>query len=286
MTAFALTPGPTKFGARLETDDLLAVAKSDDGLAAIRDALDRYMVLHVSAQDPICCEAMGRIALGLGMPPEMPANSLRGRPQLSADYPFIGNFSSPARDPSKPPRAQPYIDTLHYDGVSAYSMQATFDTDPLAPNLWCDMRAAYAGLPDELRRVVDRSSALHAVVPGPSTPLAQFPDFEPDKAVRQPLRIRHPRTGEPLLFLPKNPASLIDGLPQDEGRAILRDLWDRVCKSEVRYSARAVDNQLFIWDGLGTTHTNPPHPDDRPLTLWFLVIPGAKFEVDPYDGHV
>ena len=37
-----------------------------------------------------------------------------------------------------------------------------------------------------------------------------------------------------------------------------------------------------VRDGLGTTHTNPAYPRDKPRTLWFFIIPGKSAEVEAY----
>jgi alpha-ketoglutarate-dependent taurine dioxygenase len=119
-------------------------------------------------------------------------------------------------------------------------------------------------------------------VPHQGTPLSEFPPLDAERAKRRPLRIRHPRTGEPLLFLPRSPASVIEGLPDDEGVAILDELWARVEASPASYAAHAGHNQLFVWDGLGTTHTNPPYPRELARRVWFLIIPLADPVVDPW----
>ncbi len=295
MVAYKATPKNGDFAVHVETDNFLDVVRDPAGLAAMQTLLDRYMVLHVSPQKQLDYEAVGRLAVHLGMDPTARPRQPSPRPgdgpaypapspraPLSAEYPFIGDFSSQAKPNVATPRIPSYIESLHYDGISAYSVQASFNSEPATPNLWSDMRAAYAGLPKDLKKVVDTGWALHAYVPPPGTALADFPGFEPDKAARRPLRIRHPRTGAPVLYLPKNPASRIEGLPADGGIDILHDLWARVNTSPVRYAASASHNQLFVWDGLGVTHTNPAYPRDKSRTLWFFIIYGKATAVEPW----
>ena len=38
----------------------------------------------------------------------------------------------------------------------------------------------------------------------------------------------------------------------------------------------------LLWDGLGTTHTNPPYRRDRAWWLWFVVIPAPDPVVVPW----
>jgi hypothetical protein len=294
MADYKVTVKNGRFAAQVETDNFLDIVRDPQKLAEMQGLLDRHLVLHVSPQVELNHEAVGKLAVFLGMPPQGRARQPSARPgdgqaappaaraPLSAEYPFIGDFSSPARPLTTEPRIPSYIESLHYDGISAYSMQATFNTPPTTPNLWSDMREAYRLLPADLKRVVDSKHALHAFVPPPGTALADFPAFEDGRAARRPLRIKHPRTGEPVLYLPKNPASRIEGMAPEEGAAILFELWSRVNTSPARYTARASHNQLFVWDGLGTTHTNPAYPRDKPRTLWFFIIPGAYSEVEAY----
>jgi Taurine catabolism dioxygenase TauD, TfdA family len=293
MPAYTASVKNGAFAAHVECDDFLDLARDPNTTAELQALLDRHMVLHISPQTELNHEAVGRFAVSLGMPKDGRPRQPSARPgdgqavppprtPMSAEYPFIGDFSSPARDPVAGERVPSYIESLHYDGISSYSVQATFNTPLTTPNLWSDMRAAYQLLPADLKKVVDRRHALHAFVPPPGTALKDFPALEQERAVRRPLRIKHPRTGEPVLYLPKNPASVIEGLPDDEGIPILHDLWSRVNTSPAHYTARAAHNQMFVWDGLGTTHTNPAYPRNKPRTLWFFIIPGKSQDVEAY----
>lgn len=290
MPAYTAKVKNGAFAAHVECDDFVDLARDPKVCAELQTLLDRHLVLHVSPQKDLNHEAIGRFAISLGMPPGAPyrpASTRYGdaqpaapaRAPMSAEYPFIGDLSNRAREPVAGERVPSYIESLHYDGISAYSVQATFNTPLTTPNMWSDMRAAYQQLPRDLKKVVDERHALHAFIPPPGTALKDFPPLDSAQAKRRPLRIKHPRTNDPLLYLPKNPASIIEGLPADEGIAILHDLWARVNTSPARYTARAAHNQMFVWDGLGTTHTNPAYPRDKPRTLWFFTIPGKWSEV-------
>jgi alpha-ketoglutarate-dependent taurine dioxygenase len=250
----------------------------------MRALLDRYMVLHITPQKEITKPVMGDFAFALGYPKDKRSSSRR--PSLSPTtvpgYEFVADFGSKAKPNLPEPRIPSYIESLHYDGISGYSMQANFNVPPTTPNLWVDMRAAYQSLPAKLKTVVDTHYALHAVVPPPGTPLAEFPDFDAGSSRRRALVIKHPRTGEPLLYLPKNSASKIDGMPDAEGRAVLHDLWAHVNTSKTRYASLIAHNHLVVWDGLGTTHTNPAYPRDQDRTTWFLIVPGSFTEVESY----
>jgi hypothetical protein len=245
------------FGAHLAVDDLGVVSRDPGWLEQLQGLLDRCGVVHVSAGRAIGRDDVERVAGHLGLPAGA----------------AIGEVARPARPPraTEPPAS--YIESLHYDGVSAYSIQATARATPVTPNLWVDMSAAYRTLPGDLRRIVDGHEALHGIVPRPGTAFADLPALDKDRARRRPLRVEHPRTGDELLYLPRSPASLVDGLPDDEGADALRRLWEHVERLPERYEALAGDDQLFVWDGLVTTHTNPAFPREHPLALWFVIVP-------------
>lgn len=274
-------------GVRVTTDDLAEVVRDPAAMRELRALLDRRWVVLLAPQQDITKVAFGELALALGFP-EAQRHRSAGPPNAEGStvpgYEFVADFGARAKATATPhPAREPsFIEGLHYDGISAYSMQANFHSPETTPNLWCDMRAAYRELPRHLRAIVDARAALHAVVPSPRTPLSEFPSFEASSARRRPLVIQHPRTREPLLYLPKNPASKIEGLPDDEGRSVLQELWDFVARDAPRYTSRIGHNELVIWDGLGTTHTNPSYPRARDRTVWFLIIPGPWRDVEAY----
>lgn len=269
------------------TEDLDALLCGPDAIAELQQLLDRHFVLVLAPQKEMTKPTFGTLAFGLGFPHERRNRSF-GPPGANgtqvAGYEFVADYGAAAKPlPTSPIEREPsYIEGLHYDGISAYSMQANFNVPATTPNLWCNMRAAYRELPTALRTIVDTHHALHAVVPSPRTPLTGFPEFDASAARRRALVIKHPRTAEPLLYVPKSPASKIEGMPEAEGRSVLRELWEFVSKHAERYEARIQHNELVVWDGLGTVHTNPTYPRDRDRTVWFLVVPGKSSEVEPY----
>jgi hypothetical protein len=42
----------------------------------------------------------------------------------------------------------------------------------------------------------------------------------------------------------------------------------------------ASHSQMFVWDGLGTTHTSLAYPRDEARTLWFFMIPGKCMDAE------
>jgi hypothetical protein len=279
----------SSFAARVCLDDIGVLLAGNAASRELTQLLDRYLVLHLIATQPITKPLMGALGFALGFPHER-RHQRGGRPggppcdtpgfEFIGDY--IGKRAASAATPAT--RTPGYIESLHYDGITLYSMQANFNVPPTTPNLWCDMRDAYRTLPAELQIIADCRCALHAAVPPPPASFADFPPFDAQRARRQPLVIRHPRSQQPALYLPRNSQSRIEGLGAPESTEILERFWQHVSTRAARYASLIGHNELVIWDGLGTTHTNPAYPPGQPRTTWFFSIPAPGKELQPYFG--
>jgi len=126
-------------------------------------------------------------------------------------------------------------------------------------------RAAYPSLPDALRRRVERAFAVHdfgwsrdQIRPGFFT--AQERAVYPP--VRHPLVRANPVHGRKALFLGAH-ASHIEGLPLDEGRALLREVLEHVTGPEFRYRHAWRAHDLIIWDNRCVLHRATPYDSVR-----------------------
>lgn len=91
-------------------------------------------------------------------------------------------------------------------------------------------------------------------------PMYGWPDFIAD----HPLRLEHPRTGRPLLFVTEHHATRILELDEARGAALLADLFARLYAPERRYEHQWRIGDLLIWDNLAVQHarTRPSDPSD------------------------
>jgi len=266
-----LIAGDNGFGARAEVADAADITSTPEALAELDLLLARHVVLHLRCASPLAPEPLGRIGLHLGYP-------------QSDGFQFVRNVGAKAKPFTRIARTPSYIETLHYDGVSSHSVIGYADIPPTAPNLFVDMRQVYSDLPSDLKAIVDTRYCLHGPTP-PTTaaPMSDAPPFDPATAKRRPLAVRHPATGQPLPWLPINPLSTIKGLPDEEGRAILKELWTRTYKSDARYTTKTQSKDILIWEGLTTLHTNPSYPRHVDRTVWFFTVPiNSLGAPDPY----
>lgn len=126
-------------------------------------------------------------------------------------------------------------------------------------------RAAYPSLPEDLKRRVATAVAVHdfawsrdQVRPGFFTEQerAEYPP------VRHPVVRTNPVNGRPALFLGAH-ASHLEGLPVEEGRALLGALLDHVTRPEFRYRHEWKEADLVIWDNRCVLHRATPFDTTR-----------------------
>jgi alpha-ketoglutarate-dependent 2,4-dichlorophenoxyacetate dioxygenase len=149
---------------------------------------------------------------------------------------------------------------------SSYSMLLAHTIPPSGGETeFADMRAAYDTLPDEMKARIEGLECEHSFwhsrqlvgYPAPTeAELALIP------GARQPLVLRHPRTGRPALFLAAH-ASHIVGMDAQEGRALLAELTEHATQPQFRYRHEWQVGDLAVWDNLCTMHRATPFDDTQ-----------------------
>ena len=132
--------------------------------------------------------------------------------------------------------------------------------------LFASMYAAYAGLPADLREVVDTHSALHSgkhifAEGGAYDALPDFNDrignTEAGNALVDtvhPMVIGHPLSGKPALFVNPGFTIGIEGMPDGEAQVILQQLYDHAGQPE--FTGRFVwePGSVAFWDNRAVWH--------------------------------
>ena len=145
-------------------------------------------------------------------------------------------------------------------------------------------RCAYPSLPAALKARVEGLVVVHdfawsrdQVRPGFFTDKerAEYPP------VRHPLVRSNPANGQKSLFLGAH-ASHIEGMPIDEGRALLRTLLDHVTRPEFCYRHQWTEGDLVIWDNRCVLHRATPFDTTRYKRLMQRTTVGG----DPADPAV
>ncbi|BBK30720.1 alpha-ketoglutarate-dependent 2,4-dichlorophenoxyacetate dioxygenase [Stella humosa] len=126
---------------------------------------------------------------------------------------------------------------------------------------FADMRAAYDALPDETKTRIEGQIAWHSIA---HSRAQVCPDLltEHQKSVEAPpmkqqLVRANPVTGRKALFIGAH-CSHIDGWPEDEGRAFIRQLMETAIKPEFCYSHQWREGDIVVWDNRALLHKATP----------------------------
>jgi len=126
-------------------------------------------------------------------------------------------------------------------------------------------RAAYPSLPEELRRRAEDAVVVHDFSWSRDQVRPGFFTAE-ERAVYPPVRHRlvraNPVNGRRALFLGAH-ASHVEGLPVDEGRALLRTLLDHVTQPEFVYRHEWEEGDAVVWDNRCVLHRATPYDTAR-----------------------
>ena len=137
---------------------------------------------------------------------------------------------------------------------------------------WVDLRAAYAGLPGELRTKIAEKRGIFDY----AKRLAGY-GREADRQISHEARRRtppvthalvgaHPETGDASLYLDATTTIGIDGMDRASGRALLDEVYASATNDEFVYAHEWQVGDLVLWDNGFTMHRRTPfNPGARRL---------------------
>ena len=128
---------------------------------------------------------------------------------------------------------------------------------------WVDLCAAYAGLPDRLRRGAEGRRAIFSY----AKRLAGYQGVDrtiSEEAKRKtppilhPLVHTHPITGRTALYLDSTTAVGIDGMDETSGSALLEEIYQFATRPEFVYRHHWRVGDALLWDNGFTMHRREP----------------------------
>ena len=138
--------------------------------------------------------------------------------------------------------------------------------------LWADMCAAYEGLSEPIRRLIDPLKAKHDF----KNFRALYTDSEEDRTKLRrmeelypnpthPVVRTHPASGRKAIFVNPQFTLRIEGLRPDESRALLEVLYAQAHVPEYQFRLRWQPDTIVFWDNRSTQHyaANDYYPQRR-----------------------
>jgi taurine dioxygenase len=131
--------------------------------------------------------------------------------------------------------------------------------------LFADQEQAYEDLPEAMKQSIAGMVTLNVYGNRDDLDLSSRtsapPPTDEQKArrgatlIRHPLVRRHPYSGRQALYSVSGTSFAIEGLPQDEGLALLRELAAHSTQPKYRHSVRYGVGDVVVWDNASVLHS-------------------------------
>jgi taurine dioxygenase len=150
--------------------------------------------------------------------------------------------------------------------------------------LFANMHLAWDTLPAELKRIVEGRKAEHNYLANyaelqrrspwrPNLSAAQIAEVAP---VLHPVVRIHPETGRRALFVSEHFTTRIDGLPEDESREVLDQLFAHSVRPEHIYRHRWQPHDMVFWDNRSLMHLAAGCPEHQRRKMYRTTIEGDE----------
>ncbi|WP_454766165.1 TauD/TfdA dioxygenase family protein [Cupriavidus campinensis] len=148
--------------------------------------------------------------------------------------------------------------------------------------LFANMHAAWASLPVDLQRKVEGLRAEHTYLARYAELQARSPwrpNLTPEqiaqvRPVLQPVVRTHPETGRKALFVSEHFTTRVVGIPEDESRALLAELFAHSVKPQHVYRHQWQPHDLVFWDNRALLHLAAGTPDHLRRVMYRTTIEG------------
>jgi taurine dioxygenase len=144
--------------------------------------------------------------------------------------------------------------------------------------LFADQEQAYEELPEATKRRIRDMVTLNVYGnrddPDPASRTSAYQPTEEQKMrrgatlIRHPLVRRHPYTGRLALYAVCGTSFAVEGLPQAEGLALLRELAAHATQPKYQYRVKYGVGDVVVWDNASVLHSATLTDPNDPRTLW------------------
>ncbi|MCB2049060.1 MAG: TauD/TfdA family dioxygenase [Novosphingobium sp.] len=140
------------------------------------------------------------------------------------------------------------------EGVSLLALDVEDDSTYTA---FVDAAAAYDRLPDEAARRIDKLKSVRAATPGVYEDELPYELPEGMHSMEREAVMRHPVTGEPIVYVARCSTSRLVGLDREDSTALLHTLYDTLYDEAHMLKHWWRNGDLLIWDNLALQHARP-----------------------------
>lgn len=148
--------------------------------------------------------------------------------------------------------------------------------------LFANQHAAYDALPAELRKTIAPLRAEHTYLAryeelrerSPWRPKLSQEQLDEVKPVVHPVVRTHPETGRKALFVSEHFTTRIVGMPEDESKALLAELFACTSKPELVYRHQWKPHDMVFWDNRSVLHLAGGTPDHMRRKLYRTTVEG------------
>jgi taurine dioxygenase len=148
--------------------------------------------------------------------------------------------------------------------------------------LFANMHAAYDSLPEHLRQAVEGLRAEHTYLARYAELQARSPwrpNLTPEqiaevKPVVHPVVRTHPETGRKAIFVSEHFTTRIVGLPEDESRTLLDELFAHSVRAEHLYRHQWRAHDIVFWDNRSLMHLAAGTPDHLRRKMYRTTVEG------------
>ncbi|MDG2004325.1 MAG: TauD/TfdA family dioxygenase [Novosphingobium sp.] len=229
------------FGAEVSGFDVMGSTGPAD-IAALRAAYDEYQLLVFRCDEDMPPERQVEISGWIG--PVMDS--------FGSQIGFLSNEEGFFGGRERLPWHFDYTFTeTPFKGIS---LQAVALPSAGTTTLFTSNIANWASLPPELQRRVEPLSTRHRDTDDPVSGKAEV-------MADHPIRMTHPRTGKPQLFVTEYHSTRINELAADESEELLAALFAHMYAPENVHEHRWQLHDFLLWDNWAIQHSRPVEAD-------------------------
>ena len=271
---FALRPLSAALGAEIIGVDL-SEEIDDHTFAQIRDAWHRNLGILLRGQE-LSEEDQVRFAEKFGPPAVIHTK------QFVRNHPAVMLISN-IREDGKPIGALPdgemhfHTDQCHQERPAMASMLYALEVPSTGGNtLFANGYAAYATLPDGMKRRIEGRKALNAYDYDSAAMKRGTRLAEGVPSYMHPVVRTHPATGRKALYVSRLMTVRIEGLPEPESNELLVTLFDHQERREFVYEHVWRPGDLLMWDNRCTLHARTDFSPNERRLMRRVTILGEK----------